>query len=131
MLRGLGVLQVSEEVDRLDKAIDLGRITAQSAGTADPIVAAISNAEAVKAYAKGLIPFWSIDADAPASLVSMVEDAEGRIFDAAANVRTNPDAPLPSTVWEKVKLLPWPWIAAGVGALFVAGAFGQGRKVRA
>ena len=113
---------LSEEMGRVSGALDFARLSAQYAPSGHPIYAAISNAEHEAEYIRRLIPFYSSGNEpAPSHVVRQADDAVDRIYDAAADIRTDPSAPLPPTIWQQVKALPWGWI--GAATLVAAGGF--------
>ena len=59
-----------------------------------------------------------------------IEAATDAVYAAMSTLRNDPDQPLPSTIWPQLQALPWPWIAAGVGGLVLAGILFQRQGTR-
>ena len=108
-------LTVAGAVAELEKAIELGDLIIQQVPGGHPLFAALDKAKEV---------LWWINDQAPSipSLAAVpkvraaVEQAINGLDMAIAAVRRDPDQPLTVTLWPRLKQLPWPWIAGGVGA---------------
>ena len=109
---------VRDAADRVQAAIDFGRLAAQRAPSGDPIFDSLTAAEAELREIKDQIPWWSVTGEDPAPYfvdqgAAMAID---RIYDDAANIRNDPSAPLAKTTYEAPSRVPWAWIGAGVVA---------------
>lgn len=134
-----GPLSLAQAVDRIQSAIDQGKLTAQYAPAGDPIFAAIANAESVRDEIKVMIPWFSDGTTGPTigpdtgRTWQELQDAINGITTAAANVKVNPDAPLPTTNWMAIlggTSLPWPYVAGGAAALVAAAVLFQRHRSR-
>lgn len=123
-------LTLAQARDKVGDAIDFAELAAQNAQPGDPIFGAIANAKQVKASIEDRIPFWSLGGDpAPAAVVDQASATESAIFDAAAQIRSDPDTP---TVYAAPKAaIPWGLLAVGAVGLGGAAWLTFGRKRRA
>jgi hypothetical protein len=113
-----GSTDVADAEQQLAAAIDLGQLTAQHAPAGHPIFAAISRAEEdlaqvqdeESAIGPALVP--------GSRTYTEISDAIDGITAAAADVRNDPNAPLPPTLWSlPAAVVPWLPLGAGVAAL--------------
>lgn len=129
-----GATDATDAERQLQEAIDLGQLTAQHAPAGHAIFAALERAgqvlEAVQDEEASIGP-----ALVPGTRTySMIDEAIDGIYDAAANVRNVPDAPLPRTLFSLPQVtIPWLEIGAAGAALAVGWYLFQrrGRRGRA
>lgn len=98
---------MASDPQALEDAIDFGNLSAQHAPAGSAIFQALDAAEAVRRSG-------SRDEDEIGTAIS-------RIYDAAADIRNDPDAPLPKTIFSvKPGTIPWGPIALVGGAAVLA-----------
>lgn len=118
----MGLSGQTDAVDaerQLQAAIDLGQLTAQHAPDGHPIFAAVARAEA------DLASVQDEESAIGAALVpgtrtySEISDAIDGVTAAAADVRNDPDSPLPRTFFNLPEDVPYLAIGAGAAVLLV------------
>lgn len=127
-------ITLADAAARVERAIELGRLTAQMAPPGHRLHAAIAEAQAVADEIREAIPLLYVQTPVvfPGSRVwQQMQAAIDGIEAAAADVRTDPAKPLPTTVWRGGGI-PWGWIGAGAGVLaaaaIIAGGATGGRR---
>lgn len=124
-------ITLADAAARVERAIELGRLTAQLAPAGHRLHSAIAEAEAVRDEIRAAIPLLYMQTPVvyPGSRVwGQMQAAIEGIEEAAADVRTDPDRPLPATTW-KAGSIPWGWIGAGAAVLAAAAIIaGGGRR---
>lgn len=105
--------------DKVGDAIYFAQLAAQHAPPGHAIFGAITNAEEVKDWIDGQIPFYSLDGGpALPRVTAKVDEIVSQVYDAAAQIQDTGDAvttyaPAPASV---------PWGLLGAGAVALAGA---------
>jgi hypothetical protein len=124
-----GPTDAADAERQLQAAIDLGDLTAQHAPAGHPIYAALDRArsdlESVQdeeaAIGPALIP--------GTRTYTEISDAIDGIYQASADVRNDPAAELPRTLFSTPKAdIPWLEIAAGGGALLLGWWLFKGKR---
>lgn len=123
-----GPTDATDAEQQLAAAIDFGQLTAQHAPAGHPIFAAIARAEAdlaqvqddESAIGSALVP--------GTRTYSEISDAIDGITAAAADVRNDPNAPLPPTLWSLPAYVV-PWLSIGAAGAALALAFYLFRRV--
>lgn len=127
-----GVASYRDAADSVRAAIDFGRLAGQRAPSGHPIFDAMTRAAAEADLLEAQIPWYSTTGDeASASALARAQQAIDDIYDAAATIRTDPDAPLAKTTYEQPTQIPWGLVAAGVGATLAVIAYVVHRSRRA
>jgi hypothetical protein len=112
---------VRDSADSVESAIDFGTIASQNAPPGHPIFAAVASAKLEQAAILDRIPWYSTTGgEATPDVVVSAKAAVDAIYDAAADIRTDPDAMLPRTVQQAPGSLPWGPIAVGVATAIAA-----------
>lgn len=115
---------IRDAADSVQSAIDFGELAAQRAPGGHPIFDALTRARSELADLEAAIPWYSTTGgDVPAYAERAAQRAVDDIFAAAADIRTDPDAPLARTTYQKEKPFPWAWVLAGVGVTVLAAAY--------
>ena len=118
------MVTAASAVASLQAAIELGELQLQNAPGGHPIFAAVEHArdvlEQLEDNAAIMPPL-----DEKSRTMQTVSQAINAITVAGSNLLTDPDKPLPVTVWPQLKQLPWPWIAAGTAALVLVAVLVQ------
>jgi hypothetical protein len=113
-----GPTDAADAERQLQAAIDLGQLTAQHAPDGHPIFAALERAQAdlesvqdeEAAIGPALVP--------GTRTYTEIDQAIDGVFQASADVRNDPDLPLPPTLFAVPKVAtPWAMLAAGALAL--------------
>lgn len=129
-------LTLGQAADRLQDAIDYGKLAAQSAPPGHAIFAAVGRAEDARDQLREMIPWFSsggptIGPDMP-KVWQPYQAAIDGIYAATATIRTDPARPLPRTNWASIvpSGLPWPWLALAGGVVALTAALFHRRRRR-
>ncbi len=115
----------------VQSAIDFGELVSQKAPAGAPIFDAVTRARGELNYVESQIPWWSITGgDATPEIVDGTQRAVDDVYDAAAQVRTDPDQPLAKTTYAKPTALPWGWIGAGAVVVISLAVYLHGKRSR-
>jgi hypothetical protein len=108
--------------DQVAAAIEFGQLAAQQAPPCHPIFAALADAVDAKTWIDGQIPWWSSGDSPPLpNVTARVNAVIAAIYSAAADLKVDPNQPLPVTTFPSVASMPWAWV--GAGALAIALSF--------
>lgn len=115
-----GALTIGQAKAALEDAISFGELAEQHAPAGHAIFAAVDDAKGELDDINALVPWWSSGSDStPLPRTSdAVNAATQAIYDAAADLKVDPDQPLPPTIFPPaVTAAPWGWIAGGAAAV--------------
>ncbi len=123
------VMTAADAASQLEVAIEAAEIASQHAPAGHPIFDAIDTGKSTLAWVQDAGRLWPPDA-ALTRTQATVQQVTDSIYAAMATIRNDPDQPLPSTIWPQVQALPWPYIAAGAGALLLVAMLFQKKGAR-
>lgn len=115
-----GSLSADDAAQQLADAVDFGQIAAQHAPAGDPIFAAIDDAQETREFVAEYSDTIGTVLTPGSRTYARIDEAIDAIYSAAAELRNDPAAPLPRTLWTlPVPAAPWQWIGVAGGVLFV------------
>lgn len=130
MFAAADTVTVDDLIAQVRAAIELGEITQQHAPGGHPIFQAVADARELEGW---LIDNAGLMGSGPgANVQRKVQETVSAIYDAAAGVRNDPEAPPPATIWPRLSTpsLSWPWVGAAAGGLLLVAILFQQQRGR-